>query len=309
MGSMKRVVSISLGASSRDKWAEIAILGQRIMIERLGTNGSLARFERLLRQFDGVADVLCLGGINLGIHWGEKYFPYRYVQKIVSGVRHGPVVDGSGLKRTLEPMTVQILAEKGLIDYSECTCLFAGALDRYWLLEALSERCNEMIIGDLMFLLGLPVAIDSMQQLQQWLPRLLPVIARMPHGCIHRTGRHGDEITPRFESCFDRADVIAGDFVTFRHCLPDDLSGRVIITNTTTSDDEMLLSERNVRLLVTTTPVIDRRAFATNVMEGVFVSLLNRPPEDLGQEDYLYLAREMQWRPEIRWLTPGDANE
>jgi len=54
--------------------------------------------------------------------------------------------------------------------------------------------------------------------------------------------------------------------------------------------------------LVTTSPVIEGRAFATNVMEGVFVALMGKPLVSLGPKDYLDLAERLGWRPMVRQL-------
>jgi hypothetical protein len=45
---MKHVLSISLGSSARDSCAEVEMLGQRMLLERRGTDGSLERFEEML---------------------------------------------------------------------------------------------------------------------------------------------------------------------------------------------------------------------------------------------------------------------
>ena len=60
-----------------------------------------------------------------------------------------------------------------------------------------------------------------------------------------------------------------------------------------------------MKYLVTTSPQIEGRAFATNVMEGVFVSLLGRPPDQLSPRDYLQLAEDIKWQPVVREISPA----
>jgi len=50
---MKRVVSVSLGSSTRDKRVETEILGEPFIIERIGTDGDMAKFRTLVEQLDG----------------------------------------------------------------------------------------------------------------------------------------------------------------------------------------------------------------------------------------------------------------
>ena len=66
---------------------------------------------------------------------------------------------------------------------------------------------------------------------------------------------------------------------------------------------------RRVRLLVSTTPVVDGRSFGTNMLEGVFVTLLGRTPEKISTEEYLELAQRIGWAPIIRDLSVGGIPE
>ena len=58
---MKNVISISLGASNQDFSFTAEFLGERLTVRRLGTDGSLAKAEKLVRQWDGKADAIGLG--------------------------------------------------------------------------------------------------------------------------------------------------------------------------------------------------------------------------------------------------------
>jgi len=98
-----------------------------------------------------------------------------------------------------------------------------------------------------------------------------------------------------------------GDFLIIRRHLPDRLEGKIVITNTTTQQDVEALRSRGVHLLITTTPVIEGRSFATNVMEGVFLTLMDKKPGQASAADYLEMARRIGWQPEIRELNPPAA--
>ena len=53
---MKHIVSISLGSSSRDKRVETEILGQPIVIERIGTDGDQKKARE--KAYDVAAELL-----------------------------------------------------------------------------------------------------------------------------------------------------------------------------------------------------------------------------------------------------------
>lgn len=274
------------------------------MLERRGTDGSLERFARLMAAHDGVVDCLTVGGTNLGLTCGGRFYPFREIAAAIRGVTHTPVVDGSGLKNTLERRTVYWLAERGLVDYTHHQVLLTCGIDRFGMAETLDEVGARVVYGDLMFNIGLPIAIHSLRTLQRLGRMLLPLIVRLPFRWLYPTGKKEEVIVPKYERWYHWADVIAGDFMFIRRHLPPDLSGRLIVTNTTTEEDVAELRARGVRALVTTTPVFGGRSFGTNVLEGVFVCLIGKRPEEITPEEYLQVADTLGWEPTVRELTP-----
>src|SRR5512134_1187234 len=99
---MKRAVSISLGSSRRNKSVEVSLLGETVHIERIGTDGSMEKAAQLYKELDGQVDAFGVGGADLGAMVGDKWYPLYSVNKMVRFVQHTPLVDGTGLKNTLE---------------------------------------------------------------------------------------------------------------------------------------------------------------------------------------------------------------
>ena len=50
---MKRVVSVSLGSSSRDHRATVTLMGEEFDISRVGTDGKLDAAIAMVRELDG----------------------------------------------------------------------------------------------------------------------------------------------------------------------------------------------------------------------------------------------------------------
>jgi hypothetical protein len=99
---VKRVVSVSLGSASRDHRAQVDLLGERFDISRIGTDGSLDKAIATLRALDGTVDALGLGGIDVYLYAGTDRYALRDGLRLLEAVKTTPVVDGSGLKNTLE---------------------------------------------------------------------------------------------------------------------------------------------------------------------------------------------------------------
>ena len=296
---MKHIVSVSLGSSRRDKRSEVEIAGERFLIERIGTDGDLRRFQSLFAELDGKVDALGIGGADLHIWVGNRRYTFRSIQKLVSVAKKTPVVDGSGLKNTLEREAVRWLQAQGIIDFSRSTVLLVAAVDRFGMAQELARCARQVIYGDFVFAIGLPIPIRSYRTVE-WLGRmLLPIITRLPFQWFYPTGEKQEQRTPRAPRLFQQADVIAGDWHYIRRYMPDQLPGKRVITNTVRRADVELLRQAGVAQLITTTPVIEGETFATNVMESVIVALTGRHPDELTAQDYLDMLHRLGWQPGV----------
>lgn len=300
---MKRVVSVSLGSSSRDKVTEAEFLGERFRLERIGTDGSLSKAEELIHQLDGHVECIGLGGMDRYLWVGKRRYPIRQVDRLARTAILSPVVDGSGLKHTLEPEIIWMLAREGAVSFAGKKVLMLSGVDRYGMAQALSELGCEMIYGDLIFALGIPLPLRKLSSVDRAGKALLPIISFLPMSFLYPTGEKQQKPpSPKKQRWFKAADIIAGDWHFLRRYLPDDLAGKIIITNTTTADDLQLLRQRRAKMLVTTTPRFDGRSFGANVMEGVLVALSRRRPEELTEQDYLDFIKKLAWKPEVEVL-------
>jgi hypothetical protein len=301
---MKRVVSLSLGSSKRDKYTTQTLLGETFEIRREGTDGDQARFIRRLAELDGTVDAIGFGGMDRYL-WSEgRRYEFAAAKRLLAGATKTPVLDGSGLKNTLEREAVRSLAADGLVDFRNSRTLMVCGVDRFGMSEALAEQGGALVFGDLMFALGLPFAIRSWPGHRAIAKVLLPLIVQMPLSVLYPMGEKQEQITPRWGAFYRWADVLAGDFHYIRRFLPapggGDLRGKVLLTNTITEDDVADLSRRGVRMLVTTTPNFDGRSFATNVMEAVIVAL--HGGRELSPDEYLETLRRLNWTPTVREL-------
>lgn len=295
---MKRIVSVSLGSSRRDKRTEATLLGERFLIERIGTDGDLRRYARMFCDLDGQADALGVGGADLYLWMDDRRYIFRTVQRLVSGAVKTPVVDGSGLKNTLERETVRYLVETGVID-RQTKVLMVAAVDRFGMAQALAESCDQVVYGDLVFGIGFPLPIRSYRMLRILARLLLPVITRLPFQWFYPTGSKQESRKPRALKLFAEADLIAGDWHIIRRYMPDDLKGKAVLTNTLRKADIDLLKEAGAEKAIATTPEFEGESFGTNVMEGVLVALLGRRPEDLTPQDYLAALEKLSWKPTV----------
>jgi hypothetical protein len=300
---MKRVVSISLGSSDRDHKAVTQFGGQEFTIERIGTDGDKAKAMQLIRELDGKVDAFGMGGTDLYIYAGNKRYTFAESAQIATAAHKTPIVDGSGVKNTLERRVIQYLAKHEGINFKNKPVLVVCAVDRFGLAEELVANGSKVVFGDLLFGLGLPLPIRSLGTLATLARIIAPIITKLPISMFYPTGDEQKKNTPRFGSYFEEAEIIAGDFHFIRRYMPARLDGKLIITNTVTQADEKMLQERGVATLITTTPEFGGRSFGTNMLEGVLVTLSGKRPEELTVSDYDRILDQINIAPRIKRLS------
>jgi len=299
---MKRAVSISLGSRSRDKTIVVKFNDEPIEIVRIGVDGDEAKARQLFTEMDGQADALGVGGVELYVRIGDREYPLRSGIGLVRNVHHTPVVDGRGLKHTLERRVFELAApELGGIPHYRHAFVTLG-VDRFGLAAAANDVSEGITFGDLMFALGVPIPISSLDRLRLVARLLVPIVGQLPISMLYPTGESQKSIEPKYLKYWQEADLIAGDFLYIRKHMPDDLSAKTIVTNTTTEQDIELLRKRNLRWLITTTPRYDGRSFGTNMLEAALTAFAakGRP---LTEEELNGLIDELDLRPNVLQLT------
>ena len=273
---MKRAVSISIGSSRRNKSVNIDLLGHTVCIERIGTDGDMEKASQAFGELDGTVDALSVGGADLGLMVDTKWYPLHSVKPMVRRVKKTPLVDGTGLKVTLERRVGPLIngSLNAILPYKRV--LVVAGVDRWGLGQAFLTSGYECVFGDLMFALGLPIPIRSEKTLKTLASVLIPVIGRLPFRWVYPVGKAQEKQTPRWKQYFDWASVIAGDCHYIRRYMPDHLDGKVVVTNTTTLEDIQLFREAGVTHIITTTPVLDGRSFGTNMMEAAIIAATGR---------------------------------
>jgi len=225
---------------------------------------------------DGNVDAFGVGGIDLGLTVAGRYYPLYDAQQLVAGVRQTPVVDGGGLKITLERGIAQFIEQEIGDEIQPKRVLITSGVDRYGSALSFDEAGYDMIVGDLGFALGIPIPIRSLRGLHVVARIVAPLAGRLPLEFLYPTGEKQEQIVPKYGKWYNWATVVSGDCLYIKHHMPDRLDGKVIATNTTTPADVEAFHERGVRYLVTSTPRLEGRSFGTNMMEAALVAIAGK---------------------------------
>src|SRR3972149_7095461 len=137
--------------------------------------------------------------------------------------------------------------------------------------------------GDFMFALGLPFTVKKLSTVRLLAAILLPIVTQLPFSWLYPLGAEkAKEPQKKWQKYYQQSTVIGGDFLQVRQFMPDDLTGKIILTNTTTRKNVEELQKRNLHILVTATPRLEGRSFGTNVMEATLLALINEPQSGAG---------------------------
>jgi hypothetical protein len=299
---MKKVLSVSLGSTTRDHTTETEFMGEHFWLSRQGTDGDFERYLQMYREYDGKVDAFGIGGAEFYVEVNGRRYYWRELQRVRDVIKLSKVGDGNGLKHLLAPYAIQALRDHG-IELRGKKALKTTAVDRYGLAKALVEAGCDVTFGDLMFGLGVPIPVHSLRTVHILAAILLPVLTYLPFSWVYPVGEEQDkEPSKKYSRFYEEADIIAGDFLQVRSNLPDDLSGKIIITNTTTAKDVEELQKRNLHILVTTTPRLAGRSFGTNVIEAVCRCLIDKPDDQITKADFADLIERVPLKPQLHVL-------
>jgi hypothetical protein len=256
------------------------------------------------KELDGKVDAFGVGGADLGLMVDKKWYRLYSVEKMVRYIKQTPVVDGTGLKNSLERKAAAFVEAK-LGDYiqkngGKKAFVMTGA-DRWGLTHGFIEAGYYCTFGDLMFSLGINIPLHTEKQLKTLAAILMPIAGRLPFAWVYPTGEKQEERKPKNERWFRWATVIAGDCHYIKRYMPDDMQGKVVVTNTTTPADVELFKKCGVKYLVTTTPVLDGRSFGTNMMESALIALSGKK-RVLTHDEYEELLQKLGFEPSLQEL-------
>jgi hypothetical protein len=298
---MKHAVSISIGSSQRDKVIETTLFDERIRLERIGTDGDMQRAAELFSELDGQVDAFGVGGTDLALQVGDRTYPLHSVQFLVAGVYQTPIADGGGLKNTIEAQLAEFIDARLGIPDQERRALITSGTDRWGMTYGFLQGGYECVIGDFMFALGLPFPLRSEKAVKRAAQFILPIASRLPFEWLYPTGEKQEQRVPKWKRYFEWAHVVAGDCHFITHSMPDELEGKIIVTNTTTTSDVELFKNAGVSHLVTSTPVYEGRSFGTNLMEAALIAVSGKNRR-LREDEILTMISEINLEPQLQTL-------
>ena len=294
---MKHAVSVSLGSSKRDKSVKVQFKNEEVLVERFGTDGDIDKARKMYLDLDGEVDAFGVGGVDLFLRLDGRDYPLRAALKLVEGVKSTPLVDGRGLKHTLERRVFELARDELGDNFHFSQAFVPVAIDRIGLAQAASEVSDRIVLGDLMVALGIPLPVIGIPAFKRVARIMLPIVSWFPMSMLFY-GSDGAEQEPKYTRYFESSDLLAGDYLFMRKYMPLDISGKTIITNTTTRENIELLKSRGAKMVITTTPRYEGRSFGTNMLEAALTAFAGKG-RPLSENELNTLIDELELKPTV----------
>jgi len=205
-----------------------------------------------------------------------------------------PVVDGGGIKLILEPLLLRRLVDEGKLEIAGKRVLLMSGVDRPGMAVTFPALGARVVYGDLLFAVGIPVAITSLRQLSWLAATFLPILRRLPMSVLYPTGSAQEKDHPEVPQAFR-----AG-----RHHRRGFSAYSTVYARRPDGEDRRY-EHHPKRRCGAVTPTQGRathhhdtdnfgESFGANVMEAVLVALSGKRPESLTEDDYRHWAEQMK---------------
>lgn len=305
---MKRIVSISLGSSENDYKLSTQFLGVDFHIQRFGTDGNVEQAAELMKEWDKKAHVIGLGDVKFPYAIGSNRLVRKDTETLldIGKKLHTPVTMGAAFRRVAYEWSLRhINYTLGKGNYfSNARVLFMSGMFSYRLSKVMAEYTPNLVFADPLIEKGIPNLLKSIKDLEkyaagihlvaQWLP-LKAVTNRIP------ALRGIDNYL--FRRAVKEAQVIVVPYQGFHQYIENffvnELGGKIVVTATAYDDRVQLLKDRGVEIIIDTTPKILKQVVAVNVLEAMIMAALDRPLDEITDDDLLEIVSEQHLDPRV----------
>ena len=302
---MKKVVSVSLGSSSKDHNFQTRFLGKDFAVSRVGADGDSGKAWELLRRHQSDADAIGLGMIQDHFDIGSRRHVHKETERLLKVVTRVPVTTGASLRRLLQVRAVRHVQRQLGKYFNNNLVLFLNGIVNYDMARAMSDYTPNLKFADAVLDTGSPVVLTSLDQLELYargaqiagsvIPRAaIPSrqLAKLPGLSALRK-----EILNREMA---KCHVIVGtfdDLATFG--TPESLEGKTLITSAIDDDRLEFFKDCGVNLVVDVSPKLFDTVVGLNTIEAMILAALDTTSEELGDHDLEEIIEELKIEPRL----------
>lgn len=295
---MKTVISISLGSKSQDFEFTTTFLGQKLHVQRVGTDGSSARAAKLLRHWERHADAIGLGVVKDSYRIGAQRLIDADTSRLSRMVTRVPVTTGARLSDIFLEWAVRHAQNKLGHYFDNANVLFFSGMANYKLAMSMSEYSSNLQFADPLLQLGVPKLLTSLDALglyasgmhyvSDWTPpRVIPAVLLKQW--------------TRF--VLSKALIKASMVVAPVHELDDfgleELAGKTIITSNVNDERLARFKDKGVSMVIDGSPVLAGHVLGPEMLDAMIIAATGKAPGDILEDDILEIIGGLKMSPRI----------
>jgi len=304
---VKQIINISLGPGNDDYEIDVEFQGQKFAIQRIGVDGDLDQASELMLTWNKKADAIGLSGIQFPYTIGSRKMPDRRTARLLKEARQlsTPVTVGSLLRDVSHEWSLRHTHFIfGGNYFTNARVLFFSGMTNSKIARVMQEYTPNLQFADPLLEEGVPRLMSSYNELELYADRVKGALKWVP-GRSTFTGAGPVKKAADFllQRAVEKAQVLVVPYYGFYRYLDKfsaaDLRGKIIITTTAYADRVAYLKEKEVGVIIDTTPKLFDRVIGVSVLEALLMAALQLPDEEESSDDLLEVISEMEMEPRI----------
>jgi len=301
---MKKVVSVSLGSSSKDYEFKTRFLGKDFQIKRVGADGDEGKAWELLRRYQSEADAIGLGMLRDHYDIGSRWEVHADTDRLLKVVTRVPATTGANLRRMLQVRAVRHVQRKFGKYFNNNLVLFLSGMVNYDMAQAMGDYTSNLKFADAVLETGAPAVLTSLDQLEIYargahfaapvIPSKglakIPGVPRLKRGIVSKEMAKCHVIVGTFD-----------DIAAFGN--PHNLDGKTLITSAIDDDRLDYFKDCNVNLVVDVSPKLFERVVGLNTIQAMILAAMETTSEELSDHDLEEIVEELKIEPRLLYPT------
>ncbi len=301
---MKKVVSVSLGSSTKDYEFKTRFLGKDFHVKRVGADGDEGKAWELLRRYQSEADAIGLGMLRDHYDIGSRWEVHADTDRLLKVVTRVPATTGADLRRMLQVRAVRHVQRKFGHYFNNNLVLFLSGLVNYDMAQAMGDYTPNLKFADAVLETGAPAVLTSLDQLEIYargahfaspvIPTRglskIPGVTRLKRGIVSKEMAKCHVIVGTFD-----------DIAAFGS--PDNLDGKTLITSAIDDDRLDYFKDCNANLVVDVSPNLFERVVGLNTIQAMILAAMETTSEELSDHDLEEIVEELKIEPRLLYPT------
>jgi predicted amino acid dehydrogenase len=294
---MKHTVDISLGSSSQDFEFTTRFLGERIKVRRIGTDGSIARAQKLLKHWESRSDAIGLGLVH-DSGAGVRRFLDADAARLVDVATRVPVTTGARLGEIFLEWAVRHAQMKLGNYFNNSKVLFFSGIAQQKLALSMAEYTDNLQFADPLLQFGVPKLLTSLEALSLY-ARGAHYAAGWKPPRVVTDGLLKDWAKYVLRKAMASATVIVAPVHELDEYGVAELAGKTIITSTVNDKRIARFRDKGVNMVVDGAPFLFDHVLGPSLLDAMILAATGRKPDGILEDDYLEIITDLALQPRI----------